>query len=285
MPLASWPPTPFDIFVLVAVALSAFWQLSWVWRFVPGAPLEVESSSAPRGAPARIALLTANVCQKTRDVDGLLKIIFNADPDLVLVVETDEWWCSQLAEGLRARYPHGVSNPLSNGYGMAIFSRLELLDPEIRFLVDDAIPSIKTGVRLRSGAVIDLYGVHPQPPAPLQDSTERDVELIVVAKEIKRTQRPAIVLGDLNDVAWSPTTSRFKQVGELSDPRRGRGFFTTYPARLPGLRYPLDHIFHTPHFAICEMLVLPKFRSDHLPLTAALNLSTKVGGGSRPEDT
>ena len=143
MPLASWPPTPFDIFVLVAVALSAFWQLSWVWRFVPGAPLEVESSSAPRVAPASIALLTANVCQKTRDADGLLKIIFNADPDLVLVVETDEWWCSQLAEGLRARYPHGLSNPLSNGYGMAIFSRLELLDPEIRFLVDDAIPSIR----------------------------------------------------------------------------------------------------------------------------------------------
>ena len=53
-----------------------------------------------------------------------------------------------------------------------MFSRLELLQPTIRFLVDDAIPSIKTGVRLRSGAVVDLYGLHPQPPAPLQDSTE-----------------------------------------------------------------------------------------------------------------
>ena len=51
----------------------------------------------------------------------------------------------------------------ANGYGMAMFSRLELLQPTIRFLVDDAIPSIKTGVRLRSGAVIDLYGLHPQP--------------------------------------------------------------------------------------------------------------------------
>ena len=44
------------------------------------------------------------------------------------------------------------------------FPVFELTDPAIRFLVDDAIPSIKTGVRLRSGAVIDLYGLHRQPP-------------------------------------------------------------------------------------------------------------------------
>ena len=83
-------------------------------------------------------------------------------------VETDEWWCSRLSEALRSRYQYGLTYPLSNGYGMAIFSRLELLQPTISFLVDEAIPSIKTGVRLRSGAVIDLYGLHPQPPAPLR---------------------------------------------------------------------------------------------------------------------
>lgn len=271
--LASWPPSHFDLVVLFAVALSALWQLSWVWRFLPGAPIEVRKCGAPRGAPDRITLLTANVCQKKRDADGLLRIIRHVEPDLVLAVETDEWWCSALTEGLAARYPHRISNPLSNGYGVAMFSRFELVDPAIRYLVDDAIPSIKTSLRLRTGAVIDFYGVHPQPPAPFQDSTERDVELVAIGREIERAQRPAIVLGDLNDVAWSPTTSQFKQIGGLLDPRRGRGFFATYPARLPGLRYPLDHIFHTHHFAICEMQVLDDFNSDHLPLVATLSLA------------
>jgi endonuclease/exonuclease/phosphatase (EEP) superfamily protein YafD len=273
--LTRWPFGILDFILFTAVALSAMWQVSWVWRYIPGAPLEVESRYTAVGAPERIALLTTNVLQKSRDSGALLKIIGEADPDLVLAVETDEWWCSRLTEGLRARYRHSLLYPLSNGYGLAAFSRLELTDPSIRFLVDDAIPSLKTGIRLRSGAVIDLYGLHPQPPAPQQDSIERDVELVMVGKEIKRAKRPAIVLGDLNDVAWSPTTLSFKSAGGLLDPRCGRGFFNTYPAGIPGLRYPLDYIFHTPHFAVCDMRVLPRFQSDHLPLVASLCLNLK----------
>jgi endonuclease/exonuclease/phosphatase (EEP) superfamily protein YafD len=229
------------------------------------------SEAGPR-APSRFGLLTTNVFQDCRDASALLQIISDADPDLILAVETDEWWCSRLSQALRTRYPYGLTYPLSNGYGMAMFSRLELLQPTIRFLVDDAIPSIKTGVRLRSGAVIDLYGLHPQPPAPLQDSTERDVELVLVGVEIESTRRPSVALGDLNDVAWSPTTAAFARAGDLRDPRRGRGFFNTYPARLPGLRYPLDYVFHTRHFSISNMRVLPKTGSDHLPLIAVLAL-------------
>ena len=147
-----WPFEILDYILFTGVALAALWQVSWVWRYVPGAPLEVESRYAAVGAAERIALLTTNVLQKSRDSDALLKIIAEADPDLVLAVETDEWWCTRLTEGLKARYPHSLIYPLSNGYGLAVFSRLELTDPAIRFLVDDAIPSIKTGVQLRSGA-------------------------------------------------------------------------------------------------------------------------------------
>jgi endonuclease/exonuclease/phosphatase (EEP) superfamily protein YafD len=272
MPLALAPLRAAELCLFVAVAISALWQFSWIWRYLPGAPLEVNNSSAVPGAPGRIGLLTTNVFQDCRDAHALLQIVGDADPDLILAVETDEWWCSRLSEALRTRYPYGLTYPLSNGYGISFFSRFELLQPTIRFLVDDAIPSLKVGVRLRSGAVIDLYGVHPQPPAPLQDSTERDVELILVGREISATGRPSVVLGDLNDVAWSPTTADFARAGNLQDPRRGRGFFNTYPARFPGVRYPLDYVFHTKHFSVCEMRVLPKTGSDHLPLIAVLDL-------------
>ena len=277
MPLTLGPLTAAELCLLIAIALAALWQVSWIWRYLPGAPLEVPRST---GLPAssRIALLTTNVFQDCRDAGALLQIIDDADPDLVLAVETDEWWSSRLTEALQTRYPHVLTYPLSNGYGMSMFSRLELLQPIVRFLVDDAIPSIKTGVRLRSGAAIDLYGLHPQPPAPLQDSTERDIELVLVGVEIKSTGRPSVVLGDLNDVAWSPTTAEFARAGDLRDPRRGRGFFNTYPARLPGLRYPLDYVFHTKHFSVCNMRVLPKTGSDHLPLIAELALDQSGRG-------
>lgn len=272
LPFARWPLAPFDIGLLAAVLGSALWQLSWVWRYFIGAPLQVPDAAAQPGDTACISLLTVNVLQTTREAGTLIAIIHGADPDLVLAVETDEWWCAQLNDGLRSHYPHTVSYPLSNGYGLSLFSRLELLSPEVRFLVDDAIPSLKIGVRLRSGAIVDVYGMHPQPPAPQQDSTERDTELLRVAQEIKTATRPSIVLGDLNDVAWSNTTLEFAREGGLLDPRQGRGFFNTYPAAMPGLRYPLDYIFHTRHFTIGEMRVLPRCQSDHLPLIATLCL-------------
>jgi endonuclease/exonuclease/phosphatase (EEP) superfamily protein YafD len=266
-----WPLTVMGAALLVAVCGACLWQLSWVWRYLPFAPLEVKRAVAARSVCC-VSLLTTNVLQTTRDSESLLRIVAEADPDILLAVETDEWWCSRLAAGLSGNYPHRISYPLSNGYGLILFSRLELVESSVRFLVDEAIPSIKTRARLRSGAVVDLYGLHPQPPAPLQDSAERDSELLMVAVEISRNKRPAIVLGDLNDVAWSPTTSKFKRVGGLVDPRRGRGFFNTYPAGLPGLRYPLDYIFHTPHFTVQHMRVLPRFASDHLPLVVRLCL-------------
>jgi endonuclease/exonuclease/phosphatase (EEP) superfamily protein YafD len=271
MPLTLGPLTAAELCLLIAVAIAALWQASWIWRYLPGAPLEVPKSTSLE-ARDRLALLTTNVFQDCRDAGALLQIIDDADPDLVLAVETDEWWSARLTEALRTRYPHVLAYPLSNGYGMSLFSRLELLQPIVRFLVDDAIPSVKTGVRLRSGPVVDLYGLHPQPPAPLQDSTERDTELVRVGIEIRNSGRPSVVLGDLNDVAWSPTTVEFARAGDLRDPRRGRGFFNTYPARLPGLRYPLDYVFHTKHFSVCSMRVLPKTGSDHLPLIAVLAL-------------
>jgi endonuclease/exonuclease/phosphatase (EEP) superfamily protein YafD len=269
--LLRWPPAAMDVALLIAVGAACLWQISWVWRYLPIAPVEVKRSAAGPDAHC-VSLLTTNVLQTSKDAESLLQIVAQADPDIVLAVETDEWWCARLGEGLSGRYPHRISHPLSNGYGLALFSRLELVEPKIRFLVDEAIPSIKTRVKLRSGVVVDLYGLHPMPPAPQQDSTERDTELLVVGTEISKAGRPAIVLGDLNDVAWSPMTSRFKRVGGLQDPRRGRGFFNTYPAGFPGLRYPLDYIFHTPHFTVRHMRVLPRFGSDHLPLVVALCL-------------
>jgi endonuclease/exonuclease/phosphatase (EEP) superfamily protein YafD len=272
LPLLRVPRGVADWTFLAALLAAFLWQMTWIWRYLPGAPREVQRGRSPAGSPESIAMLTTNVLVPSRGADRLLEIIVEADPDLILAVETDEWWCARLSEGLQSRYPHDIRYPLSNGYGMALFSRLELVDPKIRFVVDDAIPSIRTGLRMRSGAVIDVYGVHPRPPSVMQDSIERDLELIRVGSEIKERSRPAIVLGDLNDVAWSPTTQKFMQAGGLRDPRRGRGFYNTYPAGWPGLRYPLDYIFNTSHFDICDMRVLPRFSSDHLPLIAVLCL-------------
>ena len=262
--------------ILIGILAAALaWQMSWIWRYLPGAPCEVRNAKAQPSESNSIAVLTTNVLQSNREVGRLIQIIFNAQPDVVLAVETDEWWCSELAGALSDRYCHAVRYPLSNGYGLTLLSKLELVHPEVRFVIDEAIPSLRAEVRLRNGQTVDLYCVHPQPPAPRQDSTERDCELLIVAQEIWERGRPAILVGDLNDVAWSRSTLQFSRVGALLDPRRGRGFYNTYPAQFPGFRYPLDYVFATRHFDVCRMQVLPRFGSDHLPLLAEFELNAE----------
>jgi endonuclease/exonuclease/phosphatase (EEP) superfamily protein YafD len=142
--------------------------------------------------------------------------------------------------------------------------------PELRFLVDDEVPSVRTAIRLRSGVWIDFYGVHPNPPRPGDDTGERDAELLLVGKEVKAKARPAIVAGDLNDVAWSHSTRLFQRISGMLDPRIGRGMYSTFHARYPGLRWALDHVFHTEEFALVALRRLPYFGSDHFPMLIEL---------------
>ena len=198
--------------------------------------------------------MTTNVLQKNRSADHLLEVVREANPDLILAVEVDQWWVDRLAEGLRSRYSYNLIYPLSNGYGLALFSRLELLDAEVRFVLDEAIPSFRTGVRLRSGSVVTVYGVHPRPPAVHQSSAERDVELLRIGLEVKSLGKPSIVLGDLNDVAWSPTTLELMRTGALLDLGEGVGFTTPIPraGRDCDIRWTTFLIQSTSRFAECK---------------------------------
>ena len=126
-------------------------------------------------------------------------------PDLILTVETDAWWDERLRV-LDRDYPNAIKQPQSNYYGMHFFSKLELSAADVRFLVEKDVPSIRADVRLRSGDMIEFNGIHPRPPEPQQDTEERDAELLIVGRQVEAGARPAIVAGDLNDVAWSHTT-------------------------------------------------------------------------------
>ncbi|MCF0074675.1 endonuclease/exonuclease/phosphatase family protein [Dyadobacter sp. CY261] len=219
----------------------------------------------------RISILSSNVLQDNKNASGCLNLIRKYDPDIVLLLETDRFWYeSTLA--LREKYPYEMPVPLENTYGMLLYSRLELSETQVRHLVDDEIPSIKTLVTLLSGQKVQLFCVHPTPPVPGENlhSTERDKELLLVAKEVKASRLPCIVVGDLNDVAWSYTTDLFTKISGLLDPRLGRGFYNTFHAGIPLLRFPLDHVFCSTDFKLVEIARLENFSSDHFPILLSL---------------
>ena len=265
--LLDWPAAGLAAVLAVAVG----WQIALIWRYTRLARREVQQARRTEH-DCRVSLMVSNVLQTNREADRLLAVARECDADLVLCVETDDWWEKKL-DALTATHRHVVRRPLSNTYGMLLYSRLPLEEPTVDFLVEPDIPSIQTGVRLRDGTLVWLNCVHPRPPVPGEsnESLERDAELLLVGKRVRDARTPVIVCGDLNDVAWSRTTRLFQKVSRLVDPRKGRGFYSTFHARWPGFRYPLDHVFHSDDFRLVGMGRLGNVGSDHFPVYVALS--------------
>lgn len=254
--------------LLAALLLSLGYQVSRILPYV--SPWTAELSSAASCPPGdSVSYMEANVLQSNRNAAALVGLVKDRRPDILLLTETDQWWADRL-RSLSGDMPHVVSAPLANTYGMILLSRRPLLEPQVRYLIERDIPSIRTAVMLDSGQRIDLYAVHPRPPLPGDDTGERDAEIVLVGREVRARRMPAIVAGDLNDVAWSDSTALFQEVSGLLDPRVGRRLMPTFPAKFPWLRWPLDYIFVSPGFTLLRLERLGDIGSDHLPIVVYL---------------
>lgn len=265
--------TAFSTFELVFLAVLAANTIYLFYQIYPFTILAkpVIFKAGRTDLKNRVKIISSNVFQDNKNTQGCLQMLYKNDPDIILLLETDQFWYSNTKE-LKEKYPYHVLAPQENTYGMLLYSKLELIQPQVRFLVDDQIPSILTQVKLASEMSFELYCVHPTPPVPGENShsTERDKELLIVAKQVKESGKPSIVIGDLNDVAWSYTTDLFTKISGLLDPRIGRGFFNTFHAKLPFLRFPLDHVFCSTDFKLVKLARLDNFSSDHFPILTIL---------------
>lgn len=259
---------------------SARWWSAAVWvvtlaaviyqgvRIFPYTPLSTtELAQASPSPEVTLSILVANVLRENRDAQALLALVNEHDPDIVLLIETDAWWMNAM-QPIEAARPHTVRRPLDNSYGMMLYSRLPLREPLVRELTEPGVPSVRAVIDLPGGASVTFHGVHPAPPVPglADNSLPRDAELVQIAREVAKTQGPAIVAGDFNDVPWSDTTALFQRLSGLLDPRAGRGLFSTYHADYFFARWPLDHIFLSEEFLLVAMQRLPSIGSDHFPM-------------------
>ncbi len=230
-----------------------------------------------------LRLVVSNVLMTNRDGARWLGVVRGADPDIVAAVETDAWW-AETAGALKATHPHAVELPQDDTYGMCLYSRYPLAEVEVQHLIEPEVPSLFLSVELPSGERVRLVVLHPRPPRPDigQDSTLRDAELVLAARAIVDGSGPVVVCGDLNDVAWSRTTTLFQKIAGLLDPRVGRGLYSTFHAHHRLLRYPLDHVFHSDDLALVALTRLGNAGSDHFPMCVELALSSAAAEQEAP---
>lgn len=257
----------------ILLLLNLLYLVYQIYPFTPLASKQMLAATKNGSGEGFLSIMVANVYQFNRRADKCLLGIKKHAPDVVLLVETDQWWKEAVSE-LESTYPHRVLHPIDNTYGMLLYSRLPLEGAGVEYLIKEHIPSIHTRLLLPTGQRVQLFCIHPEPPAPQENvrATERNAEILTIGKMAKDCHLPVVVCGDLNDVAWSHTTKLFLKTSGLLDPRRGRGFYNSFHAKLPLMRWPLDHFFCSREFRLIQLKRLEPIGSDHFPMFIRLSL-------------
>jgi endonuclease/exonuclease/phosphatase (EEP) superfamily protein YafD len=149
----------------------------------PYTPLHAAQAPSARDCAPEdgLSLVVANLRESDEGAARFLEEVRRTRPDLVFVVEVDPRWVEALRP-LHEDYPHRVLHPRDDFWGLALYARIGLVEPEVRHLLTGYAPSLRTGLRLGSGAVVEFHGLHPKPPTPLHGTGLRDAELLLTAE-------------------------------------------------------------------------------------------------------
>ena len=97
------------------------WQLWWILPYTCIWPKEVRAAR-DTSPEKQLSILTSNVLTPNRNSDSLIKLVKKHKPDVLVTLESDQWWEDKLTV-LEETMPYSIKCPLSNLYGMHVFSK------------------------------------------------------------------------------------------------------------------------------------------------------------------
>lgn len=245
----------------VVVALHG-WAIKDLW---------LGGEQAVAGLPVRVA--SANVWgPKNPTPDKLLDFARAANPDLLIVVDTeDERWREVLA-GLGGLYPYRAPRDWRAGGRIILFSRLPIVSASEE-PPNGPRPRLVSEVEI-GGRTVTVVGVHPYSPSPRNPwrSWQRDRELDAIAARVGAAERPVIVAGDFNTTPFSPHFRDLLAEAGLRNTAAGRGWIGTWPSWFWPARVPIDHILVGGPLGVASFERGPFIGADHFPVVADLRL-------------
>ena len=143
---SDWQFGQWLLFIVLSSALA--FQLRMVLPYTILWKKEVlTAKDMPNGHAHQLKIMVSNVLTPNDETQKLVELVKDKRPDILITLETDKKWEKALNQ-IEANYPYTVKVPLDNLYGMHLYSKLELIDPEVKYLMIDDIPSIHTQLRL-----------------------------------------------------------------------------------------------------------------------------------------
>jgi len=207
--------------------------------------------------------MVSNVLTSNTSYEDFLDVVHETDPDVLILLEVSQLWLDAL-QPLEATFPHRISHPRSDNFGIAMWSRLPL-NGEVRYF-DSRLPSI--AATLGTHQPFTIVATHPMPPISRRALHGRNAQLQSIATFAAECETPVVVAGDLNTASWSPAFRAMCSTGSLQS--AAHGWAPTWPVNQFLLWIPLDHILHSKNIGVSEFDNLNSVGSDHYPIFADL---------------
>lgn len=231
-----------------------------------------ETIAGEWSAPLRA--MSINLLTSNRDHDAVLGAVAQEDPDVLSLLELDSIWLERLEAELQDTYPHRLSAPQPDNFGLALFSRIPFADAQLREL-DAGQLVVDASFGLEDGRPpFRIIAAHLRPPMGRGATALRDLGMQELGAMAEESGGPCLILGDLNATPWSMAFRRLLGGGKLMDSSRGFGFQPTWPTRSPLLSIPIDHALYTRGIHIRDRRIGPEVGSDHRPLVVEFALAT-----------
>ncbi|MHC4452587.1 MAG: endonuclease/exonuclease/phosphatase family protein [Planctomycetota bacterium] len=232
-----------------------------------------------RGTASHQALLKRMRIQS--NLDGIASVLRQEGPDIVGLQEADapSWWSGGFDHvdylAMRSEYPHrfhGRHRDIAQiRSGTALLSRRPLAETFSAGMWSGALRPVKGYVVAAvevGGVVVDVVSVH----VDFASRGRRRIQLGKMATELKRRDRPVVILGDLN-CSWGrePTLRELSTRLDLVAFRPDADGLATFPHGRPKRR--IDWILASRGTEYKRYEVISTPLSDHRAVVADLIIS------------
>lgn len=226
-------------------------------------PFLIGASTSPPANTPHLRLLSWNVNSANRKFDELPRLLERYQPDVVLLMEVDTEWAAFLRSAM-TNYPNKLVDERDDNFGIALFSKAPLGDPQTLNLGQAGLPSVTATLPVANQSVT-FVGTHPLPPAGGLRTEYRDDQLNRVAVWVREHTNQVVLAGDLNTTPWSPAFDDLLSISGLLNSSDGHGINGSWPAFFPPMLIPIDHFLTTKDVIVLHREIVNATGSDHLP--------------------